>query len=39
MPTRAPVRVALTQFEDIVQRGLSVLIDEDENLDLVSAGI
>jgi DNA-binding NarL/FixJ family response regulator len=39
MPTRAPVRVALAQFEDIVQRGLGVVIDEDENLDLVSAGI
>jgi DNA-binding NarL/FixJ family response regulator len=39
MSTRVPVRVALAQFEDIVARGLSAMIDEDENLDLVSAGI
>src|SRR5437016_1225972 len=37
--TRAPVRVLLAQFEDIVARGLSVLIDEDENLELVALGI
>ncbi len=39
MPTRAPVRIALAQFEDIVQRGLGALINEDENLELVSSGI
>jgi len=39
LPTRAPVRIALAQFEDIVQRGLSVLIEEDDNLKLVSEGI
>jgi DNA-binding NarL/FixJ family response regulator len=39
MPTRSPVRVALAQFEDIVAHGLSWLIGEDENLDLVAAGI
>jgi NarL family two-component system response regulator LiaR len=38
MPARAPVRVALAQFEDIVQRGLSAMIQEDENLELVAAG-
>jgi DNA-binding NarL/FixJ family response regulator len=39
MPTHVPVRIALAQFEDIVQRGLSALIQEDENLELVAAGI
>jgi len=36
MPRRAPVRVVLAQFEDIVALGLSALIDEDENLELVA---
>ena len=36
MTTRAPVRVALAQFEDIIARGLRVMIDEDENLELVA---
>lgn len=39
MPTRVPVHIALAQFEDIVQRGLCAMIDEDENLELVAAGI
>ncbi len=39
MPPRSPVRVALAQFEDIVAHGLSWLIREDENLDLVAAGV
>ena len=39
MTTRAPVRVALAQFEDIVSRGLRAMIDEDDNLDLVAAGV
>lgn len=39
MPTRVPVRIVLTEFEDIVSRGLSALIDEDENLDLVLTGV
>ena len=39
MPTRAPVRVALAQFEDIIAHGLSWLIGEDDNLQLVAAGI
>lgn len=39
MPNRIPVRIALAEFEDIVARGLSALIEEDENLELVSAGI
>ncbi len=39
MPNRVPVRIALAQFEDIVQRGLSAMIEEDENLELVSEGV
>ncbi len=39
MATRVPVRIVLSQFEDIVQRGLSAMIEEDENLDLASTGI
>jgi DNA-binding NarL/FixJ family response regulator len=39
MPTRIPVRVALAEFEDIVARGLGAMIEEDENLELVSVGI
>jgi len=37
--TRAAVRVAVAQFEDIVARGLRSLIDEDESLELVADGI
>jgi DNA-binding NarL/FixJ family response regulator len=37
--TRVPVRVALAEFEDIVARGLSAMIDEDDNLELVAKGI
>jgi DNA-binding NarL/FixJ family response regulator len=37
--SRAPVRVAVAQFEDIVARGLRALIDEDESLELVAEGI
>jgi DNA-binding NarL/FixJ family response regulator len=37
--TRAPVRVAVAQFEDIIARGLRALIDEDESLELVAAGV
>jgi len=39
MPAHVPVRVALAQFEDIVAHGLSWLISEDENLELVASGI
>lgn len=39
MPARVPIRVALAEFEDIVARGLSAMIEEDENLDLVSRGV
>jgi DNA-binding NarL/FixJ family response regulator len=37
--SRAPVRVATAQFEDIVARGLRALIDEDESLELVANGV
>jgi DNA-binding NarL/FixJ family response regulator len=36
MVNRAPVRVALARFEDIVARGLRALIDEDDSLRLVA---
>jgi DNA-binding NarL/FixJ family response regulator len=39
MVRRAPVSVAVAQFEDIVARGLRALIDEDENLELIADGI
>jgi DNA-binding NarL/FixJ family response regulator len=39
MIQRAPVTVALAQFEDIVSRGLRALIDEDENLQLVASSV
>jgi DNA-binding NarL/FixJ family response regulator len=39
MSIRVPVRIALAQFEDIVQRGLSAMIEDDENLNLVSSGV
>jgi DNA-binding NarL/FixJ family response regulator len=37
--SRAAVRVAVAQFEDIVARGLRALIDEDESLELIAEGI
>ena len=37
--TRAAVRVAVAQFEDIIARGLRALIDEEESLELVAAGV
>ena len=36
MHTRAPIRVAVADFEDIVARGLRALIEEDTNLNLVA---
>lgn len=39
MSARAPVRIALAQFEDIVARGLRVVIDEDPHLELVAFGV
>jgi DNA-binding NarL/FixJ family response regulator len=37
--TRIPIRVALAEFEDIVARGLSAMIKEDDNLDLAVTGL
>jgi DNA-binding NarL/FixJ family response regulator len=37
--TRAAVRVGVAQFEDIIARGLRALIDEEESLQLVAAGV
>ena len=37
--TRAAVRVAVAQFEDIIARGLRGLIDEEESVQLVADGI
>jgi DNA-binding NarL/FixJ family response regulator len=37
--TRAAVRVAIAQFEDIVARGLRALIDEEPSLALVADGV
>jgi DNA-binding NarL/FixJ family response regulator len=37
--SRSPIRVVLAQFEDIVARGLSAVIEEDENLELVADGV
>lgn len=39
MITRAPVRVVVAQFEDIVTRGLRVLIEEEDSLELVAEGL
>jgi len=36
---RQPISVALARFEDIVGRGLQVLIDEDDSLELVAADV
>ncbi len=36
---RAPVRVAVAEFEDIVARGLRGLIVEDDSLELVADGV
>jgi DNA-binding NarL/FixJ family response regulator len=37
--SRQPITVAVSQFEDIVNRGLQSLIDEDPNLQLVAAAV
>jgi DNA-binding NarL/FixJ family response regulator len=37
--SRAAVRVAIAQFEDIVARGLRALIEEDPSLELVADGV
>jgi DNA-binding NarL/FixJ family response regulator len=37
--SRSPVTLAIAQFEDIVSRGLQVLVDEDPHLRLVAADV
>jgi NarL family two-component system response regulator LiaR len=37
--SRPPVSVVLARFEDLVDRGLHALIEEDEHVDLVARGI
>lgn len=37
--SRQPIKLALAEFEDIVSRGLQSLIDDDEHLKLVAAGV
>src|SRR3954454_9091281 len=40
MPSsRDPVTVVLGHFEDLINRGLRSLLDEDENLEIVRAGV
>lgn len=39
MRTPTPVRVVVARFEDLVGRGLRVLIDEDENLEVVAGDV
>jgi DNA-binding NarL/FixJ family response regulator len=39
MHVRQPVTIAVARFEDLVNRGLRSLIDEDANLEIVAAGI
>jgi DNA-binding NarL/FixJ family response regulator len=38
MPRRDPITIVLGQFEDLVARGLRVLLEEDDNLEVVAAG-
>jgi DNA-binding NarL/FixJ family response regulator len=39
MIARAPITVAVARFEDLVSRGLRLLIEEDEHLDIIAADI
>src|SRR5579875_1842948 len=39
MRHRSQVTIVLARFEDIVERGLTALIDDDENLRLLASGI
>jgi DNA-binding NarL/FixJ family response regulator len=39
MAQRHPITVVLGEFEDIVARGLRVLLEEDENLEIVRADV
>jgi DNA-binding NarL/FixJ family response regulator len=39
MPSREPVTVVVGHFEDLINRGLRSLLDEDDNLEVVRAGV
>ena len=39
MPARDPITVVLGRFEDLISRGLRVLLEEDENLEIVAVGV
>ena len=39
MPAREPITIVLGAFEDIVARGLRVLLEEDENLEIVATDV
>src|SRR3954447_18353541 len=39
MATRDPITVVLGRFEDLVGRGLRMLLEEDENLEIVCADV
>ena len=39
MSSRDPVTVVLGHFEDLINRGLRSLLEEDENLEIVRAGV
>jgi len=39
MAAREPVTIVLGRFEDLIARGLRVLLEEDDNLEVVAAGV
>lgn len=39
MTQRAPVTIVLGEFEDLIARGLRVLLEEDDNFQIVASGI
>jgi DNA-binding NarL/FixJ family response regulator len=39
MAPREPITIVLGEFEDLIARGLRVLIEEDENLAIVATGV
>src|SRR3954452_13394707 len=39
MATREPITVVLGVFEDLIARGLRVLLEEDDNLEIVRTGV
>lgn len=39
MADREPITVVLGEFEDLIDRGLRVLLEEDDNLEIVRTGV